>query len=106
MHCCENETFDVIKEYDPMPKNQDGSIRWFLFCWDDGKNGVRKLVRCRGCGALYLLQAYHLNKFSAHRETLFEDYYPVQDEAEADFLNASYTGIELEHRRKPTFKRP
>ena len=101
MNCCGNEDFDIIKEYDLMPKNQDGSIRWFLFRWDDGKNGVRRLVRCRACGALEWVQAYHLHKFSEQRETLFEDYYSVEDEREADYINRTYTGIELEHRMKP-----
>ena len=87
-----------------MPKNQDGSIRWFLFRWDDGKDGVRRLVRCRTCGALYLVQAYHLHKFSPLREIQFEDYYSVKDEREADYINRTYTGIQLEHRMKPEFQ--
>ena len=87
-----------------MPKNPDGSIRWFLYRWDDGKNGMRRLIRCRDCGALYLAQAYHLHKFSEAKDSLFEDYYPVRDEREADHLNKSYTGIQLEHAMQPAFK--
>ena len=94
--------FEIIKEYDPMSNNPDGSIRWFLYRWDDGKNGVRRLVRCRSCGTLYLVQAYHLNKFSEQKHTLFEDYYIVKDEREADYLNRTYTGIQLEHKLTPT----
>lgn len=97
MNCCIKENFQVIKEYDPTPKNLDGSIRWFLYRWDDGKNGVRRLVRCQNCGAFYLVQAYHLHKFSEQKDTLFEDYYIVKDEREADYLNRTYTGIQLEH---------
>ena len=104
MSCCQKEAFEIIKEYDPMPKGSDGSIRWFLFRWDDGKNGVRRLVRCKACGAWYLVQAYHLNQFSAQRETLFDDYYPVKDEREADHINRTYTGMQLEHSRKPKFQ--
>lgn len=104
MICCENEAFDVIKAYKSTPQNRDGSIRWFLFRWDDGKDGVRRLVRCRTCGALYLVQAYHPNPFSEWRETLFEDYYPVKDEREADYVNRTYTGIQLEHKMKPEFQ--
>ncbi len=103
MNCCGNEDFEILKEYDPMPKNPDGSIRWFLFRWDDGKNGVRRLVRNRESGTMYLVQAYHLNKFSEQKDTLFEDYYPVKDEREADHLNRIYTGIQLEHKMKPEF---
>ncbi|MBQ7999800.1 MAG: hypothetical protein IJ298_01115 [Ruminococcus sp.] len=94
----------AIKEYDPMPKNPDGSIRWFLYRWDDGKNGVRRLARCRICGALYLVQAYHLHKFSAQKNILFEDYYLVKDEQQADYLNRTYTGIQLEHTLVPAFQ--
>lgn len=104
MNCCKKEVFEIIKEYDPMPKNPDGSIRWFLYRWDDGKNGMRHLVRCRECGSLYLVQAYHLHKFSEQKDTLFEDYYLVKDEREAVYFNRTYTGIQLEHLRIPTLK--
>ena len=31
MKCCEKkENIELIKEYDPQPKNKDGSIRWFF----------------------------------------------------------------------------
>ena len=103
MNCCAKENFEVIKEYDPTPKNPDGSIRWFLYRWDDGKNGVRRLVRCQECGALYLVQAYHLHKFSEQKDTLFEDCYSVKDEYQADYLNRTYTGIQLEHMMNPVF---
>lgn len=104
MDCCKKEDFEIIKEYDPMPKNRDGSIRWFLFRWDDGKDGVRRLVRCRTCGALYLVQSYHLHIFSELREVLFEDCYAVKDERAADFMNRTYTGVQLEQTRKPDFQ--
>lgn len=87
-----------------MPKNSDGSIRWFLFRWDDGKRGIRQFVSCCSCGALYLVQAYHLHKFSNQKDMLFEDYYLVKDEQEADYINKTYTGIQLEHRMKPEFQ--
>ena len=104
MNCCNKENLVVIKEYDPMPKNPDGSIRWFLYRWDDGKNGVRWLVRCRACGSLYLVQAYHLHKFSEQKNTLFEDYYSVKDEQQADYLNRTHTGMQLEHTLIPAFQ--
>ena len=103
MNCCQQKSLEIIKEYDPMPKNPDGSIRWFLYRWDDGKNGIRRLVRCCECGAFYLVQAYHLHKFSKQKDTLFEDFYSVKDERQADYLNRTYTGIQLEHTLKPTF---
>ena len=104
MNCCKNGDFKIIKEYDPIPKNSDGSIRWFLFRWDDGKNGIRQFVSCRSCGALYLAQVYHLHKFCVQKDILFEDYYSVKDEREADHINRTYTGIQLEHHMKPKFQ--
>ena len=104
MKCCEDtENIETIKEYDPQPKNRNGSIRWFLYRWDDGKNGVRRLVRCRQCGSLYLLQAYHLNKFSEQKDTLFEDYYDVKSMHQADYLNRTCTGLQLETKMVPKF---
>lgn len=50
------ENFEVVKEYDPQPKNKDGSVRWFLYRWDDGKNGVRRLARCKHCGSFFLFR--------------------------------------------------
>lgn len=103
--CCkELENIEVIKEYDPQPKNKDGSVRWYLFRWDDGKDGNRKLIKCRKCGTLYLVQSYHLHKFSEQKEFHFEDWYIVKSEQHADFLNRTYTGIELEHTLKSVFK--
>ena len=91
------------EDYELLYKREFSSIRWFLYRWDDGKNGIRRLVRCQKCGALYLVQAYHLHKFSEQNDTLFEDYYIVKDEREADYLNRTYTGIQLEHQLNPIF---
>ena len=104
MDCClDKDNLEVIKEYDPQPKNKDGSIRWFLYRWDDGKNGLRKLVRCRQCGSLYLVQEYRLHKFSCQRDDLFRDYYAVRDISHADYLNREYTGLQLENWMTPSF---
>lgn len=96
-NCCEF-SFEIIKEYDPAPKNSDGSIKWFLYRWDDGKNGCRKLVKCRECGSFYLVQCYCLNKFSSNADVQYEDWYAVDSEAHADRLNKNYTGVQLEHK--------
>ncbi|MBP3460278.1 MAG: hypothetical protein J6K58_13800 [Lachnospiraceae bacterium] len=95
------KNFVVIKEYDPCPRNKDGSIRWFLYRWDDGKSGVRRLVRCRHCGSFFLIQAYHLNKFSKYAAYQFEDWYPIENEKEADRVNDTYTGLQWELQHKP-----
>ena len=61
-------------------------------------------MRCRECDALYLVQAYRLHKFSKLKDILFEDFYVVKDEREADYLNRTYTGIQLEHKLIPAFR--
>ena len=101
--CCKSFC-EIIKEYDPKPENSDGSIKWFLYRWDDGKDGYRKLVRCRECGSCYLVQCYRLNKFSDKADTLYEDWYAVRNESQADQLNSRYTGIQLEHKMKEIFR--
>ena len=105
MDCCKDKkNIEICKAYDPRPRNRDGSVSWYLYRWDDGKDGSRTLRRCRLCGRLYLVQAYHLNKFSCRRNSLFEDWYLVTSSAQADHWNKSYTGIQLEHRERPTFQ--
>lgn len=96
MKCCSCESFETIKQYDPKPKNPDGSIRWFLYRWDDGKDGFRKLVRCTRCGRYFLVQCYRLNKFTKDSGLLYQDWYAVESEHQADHLNRAYTGPELE----------
>lgn len=96
MNCCSGDKLILIKTYDPSPKNPDGSISWYLYRWDDGKNGVRKLVQCPSCGAYYLLQEYSLHKFFGEKSPIFCDYYPVKNPQQADFFNRTYTGIQLE----------
>ena len=104
MKCCENrKNVQIIKRYDPKPKNSDGSIVNFLFRWDDGKDGFRELVRCNLCGKFYLVQIYKLHKFSEKRKILFEDWFPVEGEASADFVNRTHTGLQLERKMKPVF---
>ena len=98
------EHFSVTRQYDPRPKNQDGSVRWFLYRWDDGKSGMRKLVRCRHCGSLFLVQAYRVNKFSPSAAVWFEDWYPVKSETEADQINRTFTGPQWELRHKPVLR--
>ena len=86
--CCKiDENVKVIKQYDPQPKNKSGSVRWYLYRWDDGKNGYRKLVRCNQCGTLYLVQAYQLHTFSEQRDKWFEDWYLVDNEKKAYTCN-------------------
>lgn len=104
-HCCNaDDNIRIIKEYDPQPQNKDGSVRWFLYRWDDGKNGVRRLVKCQVCGSLYLVQVYRLNKFLQLQNTVFKDWYAVDTEQQADNWNRRYTGTQLEHEMHPVMR--
>lgn len=103
MKCCENEDYELVKQYDPKPKNPDGSVRWFLYRWDDGKDGYRTLVKCKCCGAYFLVQSYKLRKFTDNHGEVYEDWYAVESEAAADSLNRRYTGSELERKYKPVY---
>lgn len=98
------KNYTVIKEYDPQPKNEDGSTRWFLYRWDDGKSGVRRLIKCKKCGCFFLIQDYHLHKFSKNANVQYEDWYPIEGEIEADYANTKYTGLQWELRHKPCIR--
>ena len=50
------------------------------------------------------MQYYKLNKFSENSDIQYEDWYPVEDEEEADLLNRKYTGIELENKMKEVYR--
>lgn len=99
------QEIEVIKEYPAKPKNKDGSIRWYLYRWDDGKDGYRFLARSRKTNQLYLVQKYMLVKLLNTPNTIFEDWYEVESERQADKWNRELTGPELERKYKANFKR-
>lgn len=68
-----------------------GSIRGFLYRWDDGK------------GAYFLVQCYKLNKFSLNADTLYEDWYAVESEKQADKFNREYSSPQLERKYKAVY---
>ena len=109
MICCEKSDvlncFEIIKRYDPKPKNPDGSIRKFLSRWDDGKDGYRQLARCKYCGTYFLIQCYKLSKFADSSGKLYEDWYVTENEAAADEMNEQYNGLQLERTFKPVLRR-
>ena len=90
------EHLPVIRQYNPRPKNQDGSVRWFLYRWDDGKSGMRK-QSVPGSGLSG-------EQVSISAAVWFEDWYPVKSETEADQINRIFTGPQWELRRKPVLR--
>ncbi|MGN0350069.1 MAG: hypothetical protein ACI4ES_00330, partial [Roseburia sp.] len=97
--------FEIIKTYPAKPKNKDGSIRWYLYRWDDGKDGYRFLARCKKDNKLYLVQKYKLVKLFQKPDTIYEDWYEVENERIADKINRELTGPEMERTQKPAFSR-
>ncbi|MGM9637618.1 MAG: hypothetical protein ACI3YK_06505 [Eubacteriales bacterium] len=98
------EDVEIVKEYHPKPKNPDGSVRRYLYRWDDGKDGVRRLARCRLCGRTFLIQSYHLSQIADPEGILYEDWYDIDSEEEADLVNDAMTGLQYELRYKPILR--
>ena len=65
----------------------------FLHTWDEGK---RMLAQCRSCGGFILIQKSEFHSFSGGDDSYYADYFPVEDEKEAEQLNRMYDGFEIE----------
>ena len=50
------------------------------------------------------MQCYKLHKFSDNADMMYEDWYAVDNEAQADLLNGKYTGVQLEHNLKEVYR--
>lgn len=61
-----------------------------LFCWDSGS---RRLVRCRKCGALLLVQSSEYHGFG---DDYYVDYFPVESREQALQFNCEWDGFALE----------
>lgn len=60
--------------------------------------------RCRFCGKVFLIQAYHLSKIADPSGTQYEDWYEIGGESEADLVNETLTGPQLELQYKPILR--
>ena len=79
--------FEIVEDYG------DRAYGHFLHTWDDGK---RMLARCRTCGGFILIQKSEFHSFSDDDDSYYTDYFPVEDEKEADYLNKMYDGFAIE----------
>ncbi len=79
--------FDLVEDYG------DRCNGHALHIWDDGG---RKLVRCRDCGALVLIQKSELHSFTDGPDAYYIDYFAVSSAEEARGLNQKYSGFDLE----------
>lgn len=53
---------------------------------------------------VFFIQAYHLHKFSEYANVQFEAWYSIGSESEADYANATYTGLQWELEHKPVIR--
>ncbi len=86
----QNRDFEVLENYGDIYFDSNGNAVHFLHTWDDG---YRLLVRCKRCGALFLLQR---SEFHGIEDSYYTDYFAVADREEALKLNAVYGGFTIE----------
>jgi hypothetical protein len=92
-----NMSMERIKEYGKVYLNADGSIRHWLYTWD---NGWRVLQRCQECGALFLVQFSEFHDYvQGHdNDSYYTDWFQVDDESSAELINATWDGFAIESR--------
>ena len=83
----EHMRLDIIRDYG------DCAYGHFLHTWDDGK---RMLARCRNCGGFILIQKSEFHAFTDGDDSYYSDYFPVENEEEADRLNMMFDGFAIE----------
>jgi hypothetical protein len=81
---------EKVKNYGDAYLNRDGSVRHYLFTWDDGG---RMLQRCTKCGALFLVQ---FSEYHGPEDCYYSDWFQVDDEATAELINATWNGFVIE----------
>lgn len=89
-----NMDFITIKEYGDCVKNPDGSIKHWLYVWDDGH---RSLFQCKKCGAYFIYQS---SEYHASEDSYYSDWYQVEDEQKAFMINDALDGDQLEREYK------
>ncbi len=87
--------FEVVEDYGDTYCDSDGNAVHYLHSWDDG---CRMLVRCRKCGALFLMQKSEFHSLKEDR--YYIDYFAISSREEALVLNAAYDGFAMERSYK------
>lgn len=83
----EHMSLEILRDYG------DFAYGHSLHTWDDGK---RMLARCKTCGGFILIQKSEFHSFSDGDDSYYTDYFPVEDEKEADKFNKMYSGFDIE----------
>ena len=87
MAAWEHLDFEIVKDYGNHAYGHP------LHTWDDGK---RMLARCKTCGGYILIQESEFHSFTDGDDSYYTDYFPVDNEEEAEKLNEMYNGFEIE----------
>ena len=101
--CCLFDFDDAQTAYDHMEMefvffygaayyNPKGRLEHYLHTWDEG---ARSLVKCKKCGAFFLVQD---SEYHGREDSYYTDWYQVEGEKEAERLNAMFDGYALESR--------
>ena len=77
--------FTIVKEYGSSAYGHP------LHTWDRGE---RYLIRCNKCGGFILVQSSEYHGFGDDDD--YVDYFPVENEDEAEMLNKKYDGFAIE----------
>lgn len=80
----EHMEFKIIKDYGGYAYGHN------LHTWDEGE---RLLARCKKCGGYILIQ---YSEFHGYDDSYYRDYFPVEDEQDAEEKNKMYDGFQLE----------
>jgi hypothetical protein len=92
--------YEIIENYGDVFCNPDGSVKHCLHTWDDGG---RRLVRCKKCGALFLLQTSEFHNMTDGNDSYYLDFFQVGSREEALVYNEKYNGFTLENSYGGTF---
>lgn len=91
----QNMSLEKVEDCGRAYMNADGTVRHWLFTWDDGR---RTLQRCTRCGALFLVQHSEFHSSGEDDDDYYTDWFQVDDEAAAELINATWDGFALESR--------
>ena len=85
--------YELIKDLGKTVCNSDGTIKPFIYVWDEGG---RKIIRCKNCGAIFLYQWSEFHNNYGDQDSYYDNFFLVKNLAEAELLNKKYSGFALE----------
>jgi len=92
-----HKNFEKVEEYGDTFTDKNGEVKHCLYTWDDGE---RYLIRCKKCGALFLVQKSEYHNMFDGDDDYYTDYFPVDSIEEAHTYNEQYDGTAIEKEYK------